>query len=358
MIPAFGLRVCVLLDANGANTTAAAAVRVAAQAPRSGRHARPSSWAAPGRSASASGCCWPGRGPRSASPRASSTAPRPPPRRSASACPARRSTAVAVAGDADLRRRCGGPAAHHRRRGRGRRAAARLGPRRLCSDLQVAIDLNAVPPLGIEGVEVTDAADERDGVDLLRRHRRRRHEDEAPPRRRREAVREQRPGARRRTGLRAGRGDVTQSASAAAIRCRTTSTSSGCRPSGSARRNSTCGKLRRQAVARLRSGRGGRGRRPTGSTAPARPARARRRRTVGRPRRCRAPPVPETTRRRRVVAPAAARRGGAGRRWRPAWRLPWAIRSRAVVTKFVLRVRARGGLSIRNCRRQRAASEP
>src|SRR5262245_2166836 len=31
MIPAFGLRVSVLLDANGANTTAAAAVRVAAK---------------------------------------------------------------------------------------------------------------------------------------------------------------------------------------------------------------------------------------------------------------------------------------------------------------------------------------
>ena len=31
-------------------------------------------------------------------------------------------------------------------------------------DLKVAIDLNAVPPLGIAGVEVTDAAKERDGV--------------------------------------------------------------------------------------------------------------------------------------------------------------------------------------------------
>lgn len=32
------------------------------------------------------------------------------------------------------------------------------------SSLQVAIDLNAVPPLGIEGVEVTDKASEHDGV--------------------------------------------------------------------------------------------------------------------------------------------------------------------------------------------------
>lgn len=33
-----------------------------------------------------------------------------------------------------------------------------------CSTLKVAVDLNAVPPLGIEGVEATDKARERDGV--------------------------------------------------------------------------------------------------------------------------------------------------------------------------------------------------
>ena len=32
------------------------------------------------------------------------------------------------------------------------------------SNLRVAIDLNAVPPSGIEGVEVTDKAKERDGI--------------------------------------------------------------------------------------------------------------------------------------------------------------------------------------------------
>ena len=32
------------------------------------------------------------------------------------------------------------------------------------ADLQVAIDLNAVPPLGIEGVEMTDKAVDRNGV--------------------------------------------------------------------------------------------------------------------------------------------------------------------------------------------------
>jgi saccharopine dehydrogenase-like NADP-dependent oxidoreductase len=36
--------------------------------------------------------------------------------------------------------------------------------RTACPDLRVAIDLNAVPPLGIEGVEVTDKAMTRDGV--------------------------------------------------------------------------------------------------------------------------------------------------------------------------------------------------
>jgi alanine dehydrogenase len=33
-----------------------------------------------------------------------------------------------------------------------------------CPDLRVAIDLNAVPPAGIEGIEVMDKAKERDGV--------------------------------------------------------------------------------------------------------------------------------------------------------------------------------------------------
>ena len=33
-----------------------------------------------------------------------------------------------------------------------------------CPTLRVAIDLNAVPPLGIEGIEVTDRGKESDGV--------------------------------------------------------------------------------------------------------------------------------------------------------------------------------------------------
>jgi hypothetical protein len=36
--------------------------------------------------------------------------------------------------------------------------------RQYCTELKVAIDLNAVPPLGIEGVEVMDRGTERDGA--------------------------------------------------------------------------------------------------------------------------------------------------------------------------------------------------
>jgi hypothetical protein len=39
-----------------------------------------------------------------------------------------------------------------------------LAQRRANSTLRVAIDLNAVPPAGIEGIDVTDAATDRDGV--------------------------------------------------------------------------------------------------------------------------------------------------------------------------------------------------
>jgi methylenetetrahydrofolate/methylenetetrahydromethanopterin dehydrogenase (NADP+) len=33
-----------------------------------------------------------------------------------------------------------------------------------CKSLRVAIDLNAVPPLGLEGIEVMDKAKDRDGL--------------------------------------------------------------------------------------------------------------------------------------------------------------------------------------------------
>ena len=51
---------------------------------------------------------------------------------------------------------------------------------RPCPTLKVAIDLNAVPPLGIEGVEVMRQGQGARRRDLLRRDRRRRHEDEGP----------------------------------------------------------------------------------------------------------------------------------------------------------------------------------
>ena len=54
--------------------------------------------------------------------------------------------------------------------------------------LQVAIDLNAVPPAGIEGVEAMDAGTKRDGVICYASARRRRNEDESPQGRGREAV--------------------------------------------------------------------------------------------------------------------------------------------------------------------------
>jgi hypothetical protein len=36
-----------------------------------------------------------------------------------------------------------------------------------CKTLKVAVDLNAVPPLGIEGVELNDAGGEREGVKVF-----------------------------------------------------------------------------------------------------------------------------------------------------------------------------------------------
>ena len=162
MIPEFGLRVSVLLDANGANTTAAAAVRVAAKhlslsntqalvlggtgpvgqrvgllLARQGAHVRLASRQLP---------------------------------RAASACeaiqvkvPQAKVEPVAVAGDADL-----SPAMTDRTLVIAAGAAGVVllpkSVRTSSKELKVAIDLNAVPPLGIEGVEVTDTARERDGI--------------------------------------------------------------------------------------------------------------------------------------------------------------------------------------------------
>ncbi|MFN4260859.1 MAG: NADP-dependent methylenetetrahydromethanopterin/methylenetetrahydrofolate dehydrogenase [Gemmataceae bacterium] len=160
MIPAFGLRVSVLLDANGANTTAAAAVRAAA------RHLD---------LADTTALVLAGTGPvgqrvalllarQGATVRVGSRQHD----RAAAVCdqirekaPTARLEPVATSGDltAALNGCVLVVAAGA--------AGIQLLPNsawRGCSTLKVAVDLNAVPPLGIEGIDVTDKAKERDGV--------------------------------------------------------------------------------------------------------------------------------------------------------------------------------------------------
>jgi hypothetical protein len=161
MIPQFGLRVSVLLDANGANTTAAAAVRVAA------RHL-----ALAGVSALVLGAGPVGR-------RVALLLTR----EGADVCVSDREQALAAAaGDAvraragDARVRAAVTATPEQRTAAlvGRSLVIAAGPtgvsvlpreaRRACPTLRVVIDLNAVPPAGVEGVEATDKAVERDGA--------------------------------------------------------------------------------------------------------------------------------------------------------------------------------------------------
>lgn len=162
MIPQFGLRVSILLDANGANTTAAAAVRAAAKhlelngvpalvlggtgpvgqrvarlLAREGADVRVGS-----RQASrAAGVC------REISAKVAQAKLTPvatgTPQELTDALKDRTLVIAAGAAGAVLLPK-----------------AARLA----CTTLKVAIDLNAVPPLGIEGVEVTDKAAAHDGV--------------------------------------------------------------------------------------------------------------------------------------------------------------------------------------------------
>jgi hypothetical protein len=162
MIPQFGLRVSVLLDANGANTTAAAAVRAAA------RHVE-----LRGTTALVLG----GTGPvgqrvalllarQGAHVRVGSRQQA----RSANVCatisakvPGATLQPVATATADELRGALAGRAVVVAAGAEGvvlLPKSARAG----CADLRIAIDLNAVPPLGIEGVEVTDKGSERDGI--------------------------------------------------------------------------------------------------------------------------------------------------------------------------------------------------
>jgi methylenetetrahydrofolate/methylenetetrahydromethanopterin dehydrogenase (NADP+) len=162
MLPQFGLRVSVLLDANGANTTAAAAVRAAA------RHLD---------LAGARALVLGGTGPVG---------------QRVARLLARQGAEVRV-GSRQLARSAGvcqtiggrvpGARLEPAATGTAGELQAALGERTLviaagaagavllpraaraaCPELRVAIDLNAVPPLGIEGVEAHDKAGLHEGV--------------------------------------------------------------------------------------------------------------------------------------------------------------------------------------------------
>ena len=157
------MRVSVLLDANGANTTAAAAVLAAAKhVPLAGATAVVLGGTGPVGQRAARLLAREGAHVRVASrsqdeSRGSLPGDRPP----------RRRREVDAAGSGVRRASDGRPGRRERRDRRRRRgraiAAARTFAGRLPA-LKVAIDLNAVPPLGIAGVEVTDKAKEQGGV--------------------------------------------------------------------------------------------------------------------------------------------------------------------------------------------------
>lgn len=162
MLPQFGLRVSVLLDASGANTTAAAAVRSAA------RHldlkqarALVLGGTGPVGQRVALLLALQGAEVRVASrqlDRAAKVV-----KLVKNKAPAGRLEPAAIAGPDDL------PAALDGRTVVFAAGAAGVvllpkSARLACKTLRVAVDLNAVPPLGIEGVEVSDKGVERDGV--------------------------------------------------------------------------------------------------------------------------------------------------------------------------------------------------
>jgi methylenetetrahydrofolate/methylenetetrahydromethanopterin dehydrogenase (NADP+) len=162
MIPQFGLRVSVLLDANGANTTAAAAVRAAARHIDLG---------------AAKALVLGGTGPvgqrvarllarQGSEVRVGSRQQS----RSAAVCDAIR----AKVASARLEPVATGTAAELTAALEGRTLVIAAGAagvtllsktaRAACPQLRIAIDLNGVPPAGIEGVDYPDKAVERDEV--------------------------------------------------------------------------------------------------------------------------------------------------------------------------------------------------
>jgi methylenetetrahydrofolate/methylenetetrahydromethanopterin dehydrogenase (NADP+) len=162
MLPQYGLRVSILIDANGANTTAAAAVRAAAKnMDLNGAPALVLGGTGPVGQRVARLLARAGAEVRVASRQES---------RAAGVC---REIAIKVP-NANLSAIGVGTAQELNAALQGRTLviaagaagvvllpkSARLG----CASLKIAIDLNAVPPLGIEGIEVTDKAKQRDGV--------------------------------------------------------------------------------------------------------------------------------------------------------------------------------------------------
>jgi hypothetical protein len=162
MLPKFGLRVSILLDPNGANTTAAAAVRAASRhLDLKGIPALVLGGTGPVGQRVARLLARQGAEIRLGSRQAS---------RAASVCEAIRGHVEGAV----LEPAGTGSAIELADALEGRvlvvvagAAGAVLFPneaRAGCPSLRVAIDLNAVPPLGIEGVEVTDKGKDRDGV--------------------------------------------------------------------------------------------------------------------------------------------------------------------------------------------------
>ena len=162
MIPAFGLRVSIMLDANGANTTAAAAVRAA------GKHLD---------LRNASALVLGGTGP------VGQRVARLLAREGAEVRVASRQAARAQQICATIAARIAGARLQPVGTGTPPELAAALDGRTLvfaagaaaavllptaarhrCKTLRVAVDLNAVPPLGIEGVGVTDKGVEHERV--------------------------------------------------------------------------------------------------------------------------------------------------------------------------------------------------
>lgn len=162
MIPAFGLRVSIMLDSNGANTTAAAAVRAA------GQHVELQS---------ATALVLGGTGP------VGQRVARLLAREGADVRLASRQAARAQSVSSAIAQKVPGAKLQPVGTGTLSELAVALAGRNLviaagaagavllpkaarlaCPTLKVAVDLNAVPPLGIDGVAATDKAVEHDGV--------------------------------------------------------------------------------------------------------------------------------------------------------------------------------------------------